>query len=104
MPLLAAWIGSLISSIAGFFAAWMSKQIAIRIAVIAALVAFTTTFVTAIRGILAALSYATPPQLSMALSWIVPTNVDVCLAAWASAAALRWAYDWNTKIIQMKII
>lgn len=98
MPLFAAFLGSLFTSLADFVAQYVTRRVAIAAAVIAVLVAVTATFVAAMQALIAGISVVAPDALSVAASWVVPSNMDECLAAIASAHALRWAYDWNTKL------
>lgn len=98
MPLLAAFIGTIFSSVASFFATYLSKRVAISLAVIAVLVAVTAAFVTAIQALIAGVMVAAPAEVAIAAGWFLPSNTDECIAAIGSAHALRWAYDWNTRL------
>jgi len=98
MPLLAAFIGSIFTAVASFFATYLSKRVAITLAVIAILVAVTAAFVAAIQALITGVLVAAPPEVSIAAGWFLPANTDECLAAIGTAHALRWAYDWNCRM------
>lgn len=104
MPIFAAWVGSLITSIATFFAAFLTKRVAIVLAVIVAAGAFTVTFIAGLNAIIAGIVYAIPPSISLGMSWFIPSNMDDCIAAIMAAHVLRWVYDWNIKVIQWKLV
>ena len=104
MPLLAAWLGSLFSSTVAWLTLYVSKKIALTLAAIAAIVAITATFIAGINALIAGVSYAAPAELGIAWGWLVPDNFDDCVAALLAAHSARWVYDWNTKVIQMKLL
>jgi hypothetical protein len=104
MPLLATWIGSLVTSLAGFFATWMTKRVALLLAAMTFIVSTTGTFVAAMQGFASGVSLVAPAELGYALSWFVPGNITLCLSAYYAARVCRWAYDWNIKVIQYKLL
>lgn len=104
MPLLAAWIGSLVTSIASFFAQWLSKRVAMVAAAVVAISAFTITMIASIQALYAGIAYAAPSWLVIGWGWLVPDNADNCMAAYITAITVRWAYDWNTRVIQYKLL
>jgi len=57
-----------------------------------------------VAGHAAILSLATamPSGASLGLSLFLPTNVGACVGAMVSARLLRWAYDWQIKVLTMK--
>jgi len=103
MVTLALWLGALFTSLVSFFAVFITKRIAITLVVIAAIVVVTASFVLAINAAIAAIQYAAPSELVMAWGWLVPDNADDCIAAILAGNVLRWAYDWNVKVIQLKL-
>jgi len=104
MPLLAAWIGNLIVSLVSFFTVILTKRIAIALAVIAAVVTVTATFIGAMEAVIAGVVYVAPTELVMAWGWLVPDNLDNCIVAIITGHVLRWAYDWNVKVLQLKMV
>lgn len=102
MPVLAAFISSLFTSLASFFAQWFTKTVALRLAAVAVMLAATATFVGAINGIMSSLSRVMPDTLRIAASWFLPDNVSLCLGAYVSARLIKWAYDYHMDIIRFK--
>lgn len=103
MPILAAWLGSLFTSLVSFFAVVITKRVAIIAAVLTAVISVTAAFVAAMQGLFTAISYAAPAEINLAWGWLVPDNLDNCIAAVIAGHLLRWAYDWNVKVLQMKL-
>lgn len=62
MPVFAAWLGSLFTSLAGCLSSWMTVKVATRVAAIAALFAVTGAFLGSMYGLLSAISVALPPE------------------------------------------
>jgi len=102
MPLLAAFLGNLLTSLASFFALWFTKQVALRLALVAAFIALAVAAFAAIDGAFAALAMALPSELSVAVSWVVPYNAKACAAAIVATYAARWVFDFNTRMLQLK--
>lgn len=102
IPLLASLIGSVIAGLMQFFAKYFSKKIAVILAAITAVVAVTGVFVVTIEGMFAAIEYAAPPELSNVFL-MVPSNFSACVGTIIGAKIIRWAYEWNVKIIQWKL-
>ncbi len=103
MPLLALWFGKLFASTVAFFAAFMSKQIAVRVAAISALVTVTSVFVLSIESMIQSISVSVPVELTIAATWVWPSNGTACISVILAAHAARWVYDWNTRVIQMRM-
>jgi hypothetical protein len=103
LPALAGWIGSFFTALVTFFAAFLTKRIALIAAAITAIVAVTGSFIVAVNMLVAGIYVALPPELAIGISWVWPDNATACIGAVTSAHLLRWAYDWNTKVIQMKL-
>lgn len=106
MPLL-LWLGtllgSLLSAIATFFVQYATKRALIVVAVVAAISTLTFAFFAALVALLNTFLGAVPSQVSYAASWFLPSNATACLAAVVTAHALRWAYEWNVKVIQFRL-
>jgi uncharacterized membrane protein len=106
MPLflwLATFLGSLFSSVVAFFMQYVTKRLAIVLAVISAIAALTLGFFAAILALVNAVSSVTPPYFSVAMSWIVPSNAPLCISTILTAHLIRWVYEWNVKVIQLRL-
>ena len=106
MPLI-LWLGSLLGSLftglVGAFAAYMTKRLAIVLAVVAAIAALTTGFFLALYGIASGLATVAPSFVVLAWSLFVPSNLPVLISAALTVRVMRWAYDWNVKVIQYRL-
>ncbi|MCL1478318.1 minor coat protein [Marinobacter sp. M3C] len=101
IPFLAGIFGSVILGLISFLAQFMTKRIAIAIAGIAAVVTVTGAFVGAISALVATIQFSFPDYEYAFL--FLPSNFQACFGAIVAAKVLRWAYDWNIKIIQWKL-
>lgn len=103
MPILAAFIGSLFTSLVSFLAQFVTKRIAIFAAVVLALGAAMGSFVAAVKALVVGISMSAPVWLVQGWNWFVPNNFDECLAIVLAAKSLAWVYSWNLKIISEKL-
>lgn len=103
MPYIAGLIGALFTSIFGFFVEHMAKRLAVVLTVVAGIALFVVGFFAAILAVIGGLNSVVPPGMSMALSWVVPENLPLIISTILTARVLRWAYEWNVKIIQYRL-
>jgi len=101
IPFLAGVFGSVMSGLISFLAQFMTKRIAIVIAAIAAVVLVTGVFVGAISALVDTIQFSFPDYKYAFL--FLPSNFEDGFGAIVAAKVLRWAYDWNIKIIQWKL-
>lgn len=110
LPLLAGipWLAALLASMFGAIFSWLiqffTKRIAIVLAALAVLATVTTAFFALISGLAAGLSSATPAEFNEAIGLVMPSNVTACLTAISTAHLARWAYAWQVRIIQYKLL
>lgn len=103
LPWLAGVIGGLFASVLGFFTKYLTKRLAIVAAAVTAIVGLTTAFFAAISTLLGGLTAAIPADVVMLLGHIMPANVTACISALLSAQVLRYAYEWNVKVVQLRL-
>lgn len=106
MPLflwLATFLGTLFTSVVTFFLTFMTKRLAFLAAVVAAITAVTVAFFAAIHLLMVSVIAIAPPYFAESVSFVVPSNFPFLLSVWLSARLLRWVYEWNVKIIQMRL-
>lgn len=103
IPWLAAVLGGIFSSLFAYFANFLTKRLAITAAVVAVIVAVTTAFFAAISAIVGGISAAAPAEVSIAAGLVIPSNATFCISSYMSALLLRWAYQWQVRIIQYKL-
>lgn len=80
-----------------------TKRLLIIGAVLAALTTIVVGFYVAIRVTIEAISIASPPLLSEAASLVVPDNFVTLVALQISARLIRFAYEWNVKVLQWRL-
>lgn len=103
MPLLAAFFGSIFGKILDFFMKYFTRKVAMLPAVVVAITSLTAVMLVAFHGLLSAIQVATPPEVSSLFAFL-PSNTASCLAAYGSAALLKWTYDWNAGFIQRTLL
>lgn len=99
MPLLAAFFGSAFTAILDFFLKYMTRKVAMYATVVTAVTALTAALFVAFTALMAGIAQSLPPDV-VSLSAFFPDNLRACLSAYASAAILKWTYDWNAGFIQ----
>jgi len=104
MPILAAFIGSLMSALVGFFSSFIAKRVAIILAALTLFGTITATMVAGIDGLISGIAIAVPNNIQIGASWIMPSNFSTCVGAVVTGHLIRWVYDWNTRIIQYKLL
>lgn len=95
IPLLVSAIGSFFAGFFAFFASIVTRQIAVRLLVLGVMATFTTAFLGSMATLSNTITAVSPPFLSMALSWVIPTNFSLCVSAICSVHITRWLYDWS---------
>ena len=103
IPWLATILGSLFGGLLTFFAKFLSKKLALTAAFISASIGLFAVFFSAAWALAQGVIAAAPAELSMALSFVVPSNAPACLGAMLTADVARWVYDWNTRVIQFRL-
>lgn len=103
MPYVAGLIGALFAGIMGFLVEYIAKRYAIVLAVVAVVTTFVIGFFAAIVGLIELIEHTAPPWVEMASSWVIPDNFPLIASTMATARVLRWAYEWNIKIIQYRL-
>ena len=99
LPWLAATIGGYFVTIFSFFAADTAKRLAVLLAGLAVFASLTGAFSLAIKAFLDAVAYPVPNISAIYL--IIPSNFPSVVSAFISLRLLRWAYDWNIKIVRL---
>ena len=103
IPIIAGIIGGLFSSVFSYLATFLTKRFALVAAGIVLIVGVTTAFFASLSSILLSITMVAPPWYSLAVQLVVPDNATFCISAMLSARLLRFAYEWNVKIIQYKL-
>lgn len=104
IPWLASLLGGLFSSLFVWFATVLTKRLAIVAAAIIVLGAVTVGFFAALQTLISGLGLVLPAEVLQGASHILPANTSACVTAMLTARTARYAYDWNIKIIQLKLL
>ena len=100
---LARLIGVALTFLVSFFFEYLSKRLAIVAAVVAGIAALTGAFFLAISSLIQSVAPLLPPQFNQACSLVVPDNFPALVSIVFSAHVLRFAYEWNVKVLHMKL-
>lgn len=109
IPVLAGipWLANIViaafSGLFGWFIQFFTRRFALVAAGIVLLATITAAFFVAIEALISGLSLSMPSIIVVGVSHLVPSNMSACLSILISARLLRYAYDWNVKIIQLKL-
>lgn len=102
MPLLAGLIKSLFAVLIGWLGTHVTKRMALALAVSALFVSLTGALVLSLSAAAEAILVAMPSFVAKAACWFWPDNGNQCISAMMAASAVRWAYDINVKVVQIK--
>lgn len=100
---IATFLSQLVSTL---FTSWLqmaSKRFLIIAACLAALATFVGAFYVAIKLIIDSIAIAAPPFLSQAASLVVPDNFVTLVTIQITARLVRFAYEWNVKVLQWRL-
>ena len=104
LPWLAGVIASAFAGLFAWFMTFVTKRFAIVAAGVVIIVSLTSSLYAALAALVSTLALTLPPTLVGNVGLFVPSNLGACVSIYVSARLLRWAYDWNVKIIQMKML
>lgn len=103
IPWLAGILGALFSGLVAFFVQFLTKKLALTAAFVTGSIALFSVFFGVCWAILQGIVVASPPELSDAMRFLIPSNAPACMGAYLSARVARWVYDWNTRVIQFRL-
>ena len=106
MPLLAAMLSGIFTSIAGFFASFVGKKLAVAMTAIATLTTLTVGLYGALSLALNGIAAQVPalPGAQIGIWVAVPDNLPTCFAAILSTDTVIALYRWsmnNLKILAL---
>lgn len=102
IPVLAGVIGSLFTSLFTFAAQYFTKRLALLSAGLILISSVVGAFYAAIMALAVSISVAVPVEISAAAGFFVPDNAVGVVSAVMASKVLRYAYDWNVRVIQYK--
>lgn len=101
MPIFAAFVLALFTSLVAFLVEFVTKKILVIAAIIAAMVLAAAAFAAVISYSLSQLSFDAPVFLSVGLS-LLPSNTDVCISIIVTVKIAAWAHSWYLKTLSVK--
>lgn len=104
IPWLAGLIATFFISLFTFFTKFLTKKFAVVAVAITLITGLTAGFIAALNALTSAISFVAPPWYSLAVQLVVPENATFCISTILTAHLMRYAYDWNVKLIQLKIL
>ncbi len=103
LPWLAGILISGFTSLVTFLGTYLTKRIAVITAVVGSLVALLATFTLAANSAISSVLVSYPTgSLAYGLA-MLPSNTDVCIAAIATVRIAGYAYNWGSKIVQLRL-
>lgn len=95
VPAIAAFLAGLATQVLGWFTVRFSRRVAMNLTVVAMVIGIALTFIIALKGLVAGLSYVAPPTLSQSLSLFIPSNAIPCISVILAAKVMRWVWVWQ---------
>ncbi len=104
MGAIAAWIGSAITGFVSLITTLLGQKLAFSAVYIAVYSAIVVAFTLAINGLLTSLMVSAPAQGFIQAGFsLVPSFASTCIGAIATSHALRWAYLYKHKLLNIKV-
>jgi len=104
LPWLAGVIASAFAGLFAWFMTFVTKRFAIVAAGLVIIVTLTASLYAGLGALVATVAVTLPPSLVGHVGLFMPSNLGACVSIYVAARLARWAYDWNVKIIQMKML
>lgn len=99
---LAQWFLGAFTTIATFFAKFVTRRFAIALSGTTVLIAMTATTFAVIHGLIAGMAASiTNPSLLIGMSALMPDNLEICISVYFSARVTLWAYNLNKDLLHM---
>lgn len=100
LPYLIAALIALFQSAITFFLKFMTRKFAAIASATAIFVGLTAALIIALNVIIAGITYTMPNEITMAISWIMPSNTTACVSAYYSAVSVKFVYDLKSKVVR----
>lgn len=81
----------------------LTRKLLLIGAVLTALASLVGAFYFAISSVISSISVSAPPMLSQAASLVVPDNFISLVTIQITARLIRFAYEWNVKVLQWRL-
>ena len=100
---LITFIGSLFTRSVSVALEYSAKRLIIIGSVVALMASFVAVFYFGIKSIIDSIALVSPPSLGIAASLCVPDNLPMIISLQLTARLLRFAYEWNVKVLQWRL-
>jgi hypothetical protein len=104
LPWLAGILGGFFTTIFQFFAQYLTKRLAVVAAAVTAIATLTTAMFASLSALTSSIAVALPDSIVIGAGLIVPDNAIPSISVVLSAHMIRYVYDWNVKIIQLRLL
>lgn len=104
LPWLAGLVGGFFSTLFSFFATYVTKRVAIVAAAVVIITTLTVGLFTALELLIDGLAVVLPGEFTGMAGHFVPPIAPACVTAHVTAKLLRFAYDWNVRVVQYKLL
>lgn len=99
---LAQWFLGAFTTIATFFAKFVTRRFAIALSGTTVLIAMTATTFAVIHGLVAGMASTISSQpILMGMSALMPDNLEICISVYYSARITLWAFNFNKDLLHM---
>lgn len=99
---LAQWLLGAFTTVAAFFAKFVTRRFAIALSGTTVMIAMTAAVFAAIHALVAGLAISiTNQHVLMGMSALMPDNLEICISVYFSARMTLWAYNLNKDLLQM---
>ncbi|OBU27114.1 hypothetical protein C0Z01_15135 [Photobacterium kishitanii] len=99
-PALIAALFSIATSIFTFFLKFFTRRVITNLVIVSMITASAVLAYTAIESLLLTIKFYVPPEVSVGLAIIAPTNFTACASVLFSARLIRWVWEWKAWVIQ----
>lgn len=109
MPILAgiAWLAtalfSLITGLVAFLVGYLTKRFLIVAAAVVVIIALTAAMWAGLESLVSGITSSMPSAIQAGVNMMMPSNLTACIAIIIAAKLLKYAYDWNVRVVQMKL-
>ncbi|MEK6805321.1 MAG: DUF5455 family protein [Pseudomonadota bacterium] len=100
MPALASFLANIFASLFTWLGTYLTKRAANAVALTVLIAGAAVAMFAIVNGLIAALVFAAPDELGIALSWVWPTNGSACLSAIFGTEIALAGYRWHKDTVR----
>lgn len=103
MPILAAFFGSMMSWLSAKIAEYFTKRAAAYVSLVVTLAAAVAATWAILQGLVAGLGAALPGFMTAPATWVLPYNLDDCIAVIFGAEVAIAGYRWHKETVRASV-